>query len=299
MNKPFLTVFTPTFNRVHTLRRLYDSLLAQTDSDFEWLIVDDGSEDDTGAIVSGWAKDAPFSIRYLWQENSGKHVAHNLGANEAQGRYFICVDSDDWLESNAITTIRTHSRSLGSDVGLIYPKLFNTQAQLLSTEWVPQGTREIQLSDLRMRYGFVIETAIVFNTSVLRRHPFPVIETEHYIPEEASYHDYRYPETFWAHSDCFYRCEYLKEGLTRNIWSNWLRNPVGTKLALRKRYEVANRYRTLCGVKNRISAIVGIESLNVALGLPVMDGVPCHAAALCLRPVSYAYARKRFGEVAQ
>ena len=80
MNDSLLTIFTPAYNRAHTLPKLHDSLLAQTDMGFEWLVVDDGSTDGTGDLVRGWTDGSLFPVRYLRQENAGKHVAHNRGA---------------------------------------------------------------------------------------------------------------------------------------------------------------------------------------------------------------------------
>lgn len=292
---PFLTIFTPAYNRAHTLPRLHESLLAQTQGGFEWLVVDDGSIDGTGELVHGWAEDSPFPIRYIYQENSGKHVAHNLGAHEAQGRLFMCVDSDDWLEPDAVATISRDATALVVGAGLLYPKLFATQTALDTSAWFPPGTSAVELADMRMRYGLVIETAIVFDVEALRRHPFPVIEGERYMPEGSAYYDFRAPEVFHVHASCFYRCEYLEEGLTRNIWANWYRNPVGTKLALRKRYEVARRYRTLRGLRERVSAVVGIESLNMALGMDAGDGVPSgRVMAEVLAPLSHRVACQRY-----
>lgn len=299
MNDSLLTIFTPAYNRAHTLPKLHDSLLAQTDTGFEWLVVDDGSTDGTGDLVRGWTDGSLFPVRYLRQENAGKHVAHNRGAREAHGRLFMCVDSDDWLEPDAVATIRRDATALDAGTGLLYPKLFNAQTALGASAWFPSGTAEVELADMRMRYGLVIETAIVFDAVALRRHPFPVVRGEWYMPEESAYYDFRAPEVFHVHPDCFYRCEYLEEGLTRNIWANWYHNPIGTKLALRKRYEAACRYRTLRGMRERVSAVVGIESLNMALGVDITDCVPClSTTAYALLPLSRKVCHKRYGALA-
>lgn len=291
-----LTIFTPAYNRAHTLARLHDSLLQQTDMGFEWLIVDDGSNDGTGDLVRGWAERSPFPVRYLWQENSGKHVAHNLGAREAQGRLFMCVDSDDWLESDAVATISRDATALDTGAGLLYPRLFATQTALDTSAWFPSGTSAVELADMRMRYGLVIETAIVFDTETLRRHPFPIVKGERYMPEESAYYDFRTPEVFRVHAECFYRCEYLEGGLTKNIWAYWYHNPVGTKLALRRRYETACQYSTPRGLRERVSAVVGIESLNMALGMDAANGVPSgKALAGVLIPLSRHAERERYG----
>lgn len=218
MGNALLTIFTPTYNRINELERLYASLISQTDFRFEWLIVDDGSTDDTENMVISWLDTSPFPIRYIKQPNSGKHVAHNLGAAEASGEYFICVDSDDWLEPNAVETILHDITALDTEEGLLYPKLFAAQTAL--DTWFPDGADKIELADMRMKYGLVIETAIVFNTDVLRRHPFPVVQGERFIPEGSAYYDFVAPELFCVHNEPFYRCEYLEEGLTKNIWKN-------------------------------------------------------------------------------
>src|SRR5207237_1817583 len=96
------TVFTATFNRAHTLPRVYDSLRVQTLTDFEWLVVDDGSTDGTRELVAGWAAQPAFPIRYFHQENSGKHVAENVAVREAHGRFTATLDSDDWYAPDAL-----------------------------------------------------------------------------------------------------------------------------------------------------------------------------------------------------
>lgn len=129
----FLTIFTPTFNRADLLKHLHESLVAQNHDGFEWLIVDDGSTDGTTIMVKQWQNDPPFPIRYVRQDNSGKHVAHNLGAQMAHGTYFMCVDSDDWLEPFAVSTIARDVQGLTAEQSLIYPKYFTTQKKRISS----------------------------------------------------------------------------------------------------------------------------------------------------------------------
>ena len=96
------TVFTPTYDRAHTLDRVYNSLCAQTFTDFEWVIVDDGSNDNTAQLVAGWRKENVFPIYYEKQSNQGKHIAVNRGAQLARGELFLIADSDDSFPSNAL-----------------------------------------------------------------------------------------------------------------------------------------------------------------------------------------------------
>ena len=87
-----LTIFTPTYNRAQTLPRLYDSLKRQTNKNFVWLIVDDGSEDNTKSLVDAWTEEKLMEIKYIYQQNSGKMQAHNCGVDNTETELFLCVD---------------------------------------------------------------------------------------------------------------------------------------------------------------------------------------------------------------
>lgn len=93
--KPLFTIFTPTHNRAHTLPRVYESVAAQELRDFEWVIVDDGSTDNTRDLVAQWIDEADFPIRYFYQSHGHKKTAYNYGIREARGELFVCWDSDD------------------------------------------------------------------------------------------------------------------------------------------------------------------------------------------------------------
>ena len=100
-----LTIFTPTYNRRHILPRLYDSLCAQTSKDFVWLVVDDGSTDQTFELFEEWQKEKKINISFYQQKNQGKSVAMNKGINECKTKLFTCVDSDDYLVNEAVNSI--------------------------------------------------------------------------------------------------------------------------------------------------------------------------------------------------
>lgn len=102
------TIFTPTYNRASTLHRVYESLVCQTFQDFEWLIVDDGSTDNTKEVVEEWQNSASFPIRYYWQNNQGKHIAFNFGVQEARGELFLTLDSDDACKPFALDRLKYH-----------------------------------------------------------------------------------------------------------------------------------------------------------------------------------------------
>jgi glycosyltransferase involved in cell wall biosynthesis len=108
LRRPMITIFTPTFNRAHTLHELYLSLLEQTDKDFEWLIIDDGSSDQSKSMVEGWQQEGKISIRYIYQENGGKHIAYNHALEVADSVLFWPLDSDDLAVPTSVERIKFH-----------------------------------------------------------------------------------------------------------------------------------------------------------------------------------------------
>src|SRR5690554_6242882 len=100
-----ITVFTPTFNRAHLLPKLYNSLSEQTNLNFEWMIIDDGSKDNTKELVDNWIKQSKFKITYIYQENQGMVAAHNTAHYAMTTDLCVCIDSDDYMPTNAIEKI--------------------------------------------------------------------------------------------------------------------------------------------------------------------------------------------------
>jgi glycosyltransferase involved in cell wall biosynthesis len=182
------TVFTPTYNRAHTLRRVYDSLAAQTFRDFEWLVVDDGSTDDTANLIEQWRQSgfSDFPIRYFTQLHAGKHVAHNRALDEARGAFFIVLDSDDACVPTALermlyhwNTIPEAQRSRFSGVA----GLCRDQHGKIVGDLYPTEPLDISLREQRYVYRVRGEKWGPERTEILRRFPFPKIHGTNFIPE--------------------------------------------------------------------------------------------------------------------
>ena len=109
-----LTVFTPTYNRAHTLGRTYQSLCSQTCKDFEWLVVDDGSTDDTKSLVNKWHAENHISIRYIYKENGGLYTGYNTAYMNIDSELCVCIDSDDYMPDNAVELIVSHWTQRGN-----------------------------------------------------------------------------------------------------------------------------------------------------------------------------------------
>lgn len=187
MKSPYrFTVFTPTYNRAHTLGRVYESLKNQTFHDFEWLIIDDGSTDMTQDLVTSWIEQTNFSIRYVFQENQGKHIAFNRGVQLAQGEFFLALDSDDAATPNALeifaeawNSIPDKQRDYFSAVtGLCIDK----QENLIGNRY-PFSPLDSEPSELRYKYHVKGEKWGFQRTEILKQFPFPEIPNVKFFPE--------------------------------------------------------------------------------------------------------------------
>jgi glycosyltransferase involved in cell wall biosynthesis len=173
---PTLTVFTPTFNRAQTLPRVYESLCRQSSRDFLWLVIDDGSHDDTRALVERWRASADFAVEYLYQANSGKHNAHNVAVARAKTELFTIVDSDDELLPDAVERlVSAWQRATSADkakIAGIWSLCTDPRGEIVGGPF-PEGLVDATLQELRYREKMNKEMLPTFVTEVLRQHPFP------------------------------------------------------------------------------------------------------------------------------
>ena len=181
----FVTVFTPTYNRANTLMRLYDSLLKQSDTRFEWVIVDDGSTDNTESLIKKITeKKNKFEIVYFKKENGGKHTAINKGLDLARGKMFIIVDSDDYITEDAIEKIIKYekqiSKSSDNFAGIWFCKGYSKN-NIIGTTFKGEYVDATSLQ--RKKYNINGDKAEVFYTEILKKNKFPVIEGERFVPE--------------------------------------------------------------------------------------------------------------------
>lgn len=212
-----ITVFTPTYNRAHTLPRLYESLIRQDSKDFEWVIVDDGSSDDTEVIVNRWVQEKLIHIRYYKQENAGKPTAHNKGVVEAKGELFTCVDSDDFLTDNAISTIINTWECVTSPyiIGILAFKIHTDQTPV--TKIRDTTIAESTLRSAYKQHGLSGDTMLIFKTETIKKYQFPRIENEKFIPESYLYNKLDREGKLFILRKGLYVCEYLTDGYSKNV----------------------------------------------------------------------------------
>ena len=226
-----ITVFTPTYNRAYSLPRLYDSLKAQTFRDFEWLIIDDGSTDDTERVVSGWKNEDVVQINYVKQSNGGKHRAINHGVKEAKGELFFIVDSDDWLPANSLEETNRYYLQIKDDnsfVGVAGSKCYpdgrkvggEVNYEVIDTDFVT----------FREKLHIKGDMEEVWKTEIFRRFPFPEFEGEKFLTEAFVWNKIAKKYKLRYFNKNIYTCEYLPDGLTNNIRIHHRNSPRGTML---------------------------------------------------------------------
>ena len=181
------TVFTATFNRAHTLHRVYTALSQQTYHDFEWLVVDDGSTDNTSQLIESWTAEASFPIRYFQQENMGKHIAFNLGVEYAEGELLLVLDSDDGCVPQALERLKHHWDQIDDQKRAGFSAvtaLCADQDGNLIGDLFPQDVMDSDPLELRYRYKVRGEKWGFQRTDILRRYPFPEDLRQTYVPED-------------------------------------------------------------------------------------------------------------------
>lgn len=252
-----LTIFTPTYNRAETLPRLYESLLRQKDKGaFEWVVVDDGSADDTKRIVEGWTEEGKISIRYFYQENAGKMQAWNLGVSKARGDFFMCLDSDDYLTDDSVEIITNFCEKQTDWEGLCGINGYKGQSDTVPIfeKYFPKVKADT-LEGL-FEKGFAVDTALVFLTEILRQYPFPRIEGEKFITEGYIYDKIEKNYRFLILPEILTVCHYREDGYTCNRlslkfaapkgWQLFYEQKIGIRKGIMNKYVMAANYDWCC-----------------------------------------------------
>lgn len=228
MNKPFLTVFTPAYNRAYTLPRTYESMKSQKNTDFIWLVVDDGSSDNTAELVRQWqAEENDFEIRYIYKENGGMHTAHNVAYAMIDTELNTCVDSDDALAPDAVQIIFDAWQKV-RDKG--YAGLLALDSEFggkLIGSGFPEGLTETTLGGY-YRNGGSGDKKLILRTDVVHQYPsYPTFEGERFVPLGSLYTmiDRDYKLSVLDQVVCL--VEYMPDSSTNNMLRQYYRNPNG------------------------------------------------------------------------
>ena len=242
-NNRTLTIFTPAYNRAHTLHLGYEALLRQTCKDFEWLIIDDGSTDNTRELVARWIKENKISIRYHYQENQGMHGAHNTAYRLIDTELNTCIDSDDYMPDDAVEKIVTFWKKYGNDkvAGMI--GLDQTiQGKIIGTTF-PKELKETTLFGF-YENGGKGDKKLVYRTDIIKRYPeYPIFRGEKYVGLAYKYYcvDENYP--LLTMNDVLCIVEYQEDGSSMNMYKQYWKNPKGFAFYRKKEMQITRNWK--------------------------------------------------------
>lgn len=288
MNQPYnITVFTPTYNRAHTLPALYKSLVEQiTKHTFEWLVIDDGSSDNTEELVKQWICENRITINYHKVANGGKPRAINRAVGLAQSPFLFIVDSDDYLADNTVIDFMANECQKIKDDNSIVGVGGLRGYTITQPFKQPLFANYVDATDLeRAKYGLNFDCNEVYKINILRQYPFIVWEGENFTPEQIVLDDMALDgyKLRW-HNRVIVISEYLDDGLTKGSWNLLKKNPMGYAMLYNHKLKYHNR------IKDRIHDVVQLvaQSLlgNVPLyflrsNAPILAGI-CYPIGVCI-----------------
>ena len=223
-----LTIFTPAYNRAHTLPRTYESLLAQRCKDFVWLIVDDGSKDNTGELVRSWQeRDNGFEIRYIYKENGGMHTAHNTAYEHIDTELNTCIDSDDCMAPGAVEKILGKWEQV-RDRG--YAGIIALDSDM-DGNIIGQGFPEEMTETTLVGYyaaGGSGDKKLIYRTDVINSYPpYPVFEGERYVALAYKYRLIDQDYKLAVLNEVVCNVDYQPDGHSTAMFREYVRSPKG------------------------------------------------------------------------
>lgn len=236
-----ITVFTPSYNRKKELKKLYLSLLNQKYNKFEWLIVDDGSIDDTKEYIKEIKSEKKIKIRYVYKNNGGKQSAYNLGLKEAKGDIFLCIDSDDILAPNILDVVADDFKSIESKndiAGVMYTQGYiSDKNKIIGTSFKLDNIVDTYYNIYNI-HKVTGDKLIVLKTNVAREYYFPIIVGEKFVPEALIFNRISKKYKFLCRNKCAAYKEYLADGYSNNYFNLVKRNPNGNSLYFKEAYDM-------------------------------------------------------------
>ena len=226
MNSFSLTVFTPTYNRATLLQRGYKALCRQTCRDFCWLIIDDGSTDNTGEVVKRWIEEDRIPITYVYKENGGLHTGYNKAIELMDTELCVCIDSDDWMPDDAVEKIlskweKERSDTVGGILGLDF-----YENGIPIGGYFDDSIKSLKMIEMRTKYHHKGDVKVVHRTELLKQlPPMPSFPGEkNFNPIYLFYEiDVNYPLLLLNDNICF--VEYQENGMTNNMINQYVSSP--------------------------------------------------------------------------
>jgi glycosyltransferase involved in cell wall biosynthesis len=287
-----ITIFTPTYNRGYILPNLYNSLIRQTNKNFIWLIVDDGSADNTELLVQHWINEDEIKIEYYKQENKGKSMAHNKGVCLTKTELFTCVDSDDFLSADAIETILKiwNTKKSETTTGVLAYKGYSNGE--IITEINDKTCIKTTLKNAYAIHGLVGDTMLIFRTDVILKFEFPYFDEEKFVPEAYLYDKIDNEGELLILRKVLYYCEYLKDGYTNNMAKLLKNNPKGYIAYISLRLKADKKVK-----EKFLDSIRYIAMCTVAGEKNVIEKSSCPLITLIAYPFGLLFYLLRYREI--
>lgn len=227
MQNKLITVFTPTYNRKKFITKCYKSLKMQTSHNFVWLIIDDGSSDNTKEVIEQWMREETlFEIRYDYKENGGLHTAYNRGIELTDTELFICIDSDDWMPADAIEKIeKTWNRIKDKGyVGIMGIDRYENGDCVGGL--FPNVIKEMYLYEKLTKYKIPGDKKMIHRTDLLKKvAPMPTFDGEkNFNPSYMMYQLDQFGKLYVT-NDCFCIVDYQPDGMSSNIYKQYRNSP--------------------------------------------------------------------------
>ncbi len=240
-----LTVFTPTFNRAYCLNKCYESLINQSNQDFVWLIIDDGSTDDTKSLITSWINQGKIDILYHYQENLGMHGAHNAAYSLINTPLNVCIDSDDYVAEGAINTILKSWKLIEGKpkfAGLVGLDA-NTKGEIIGTK-IPSNIKETTLYELYYHHKVKGDKKLVYRTEVVKKYPsYPIYKGERFVPLGYLYRLIDQNYKLLPINEVLCIVEYMEDGSSMNMLKQYRRHPRGFAFSRKSRMKLAENFK--------------------------------------------------------
>lgn len=224
-----ITVFTPSYNRAHLLPKLYESLCYQSCKDFVWMIIDDGSKDNTKSIVETWRNEADFEIQYYYKENGGMHTGHNLAYSLINTELNVCIDSDDYMPGDAVEKIICKWNTIidKNNVSGIIGLDADISGRLIGRK-LPENVEFGSYFDVYDKYNAYGDKKFILRTALLKDFPkYPEYKNEKLVPLGILYMimGEKLPFAFFNEVLCI--VEYQEGGSSNTIFKQYFQSPKG------------------------------------------------------------------------
>ena len=281
-----ISILTPTYNRAYILGNLYNSLItnSKTNNNFEWLIMDDGSTDNTKELVNSWIKENKINIKYYYKNNSGKMNALNDLLEYVTGDIILEVDSDDYITDNSLSIIKKDYENLDKSLniyGIVYPRKLIGSNKHIDKSF---EDKTMTLFDMHFKYDLDFDMTITFFSIIRKKYKHELENCEKFITEDRMYHkmdkDY---DGLLIKLDEIIVCEYMQDGYTKNIMKTFINSPYGyysyfkeiltfdmKKIIFKKRLYILKHYILFSYLTNKtklecIKQVNGINKLLIMI----------------------------------